>query len=50
MLMFVPVVPAILTRNKRHFGIAIGDGILGDARFLFLPKKNLLGEEVTYVT
>jgi len=27
MLMFMPVVPAILTRNKRYFGIAVGDRI-----------------------
>jgi len=34
MLMFMPVVPAILTRNKRHFGIAVGDpNFLEDARF-----------------
>jgi len=27
MLMFMPAVPAILTRNKIHFGIVVGDRI-----------------------
>jgi len=29
MLMFMPVVPAILTKNKRHFDIAVGERIFG---------------------
>jgi len=38
MLMFIMlVVPAILTRNKRHFGIA---AYIGGYKILMLPKSN----------
>jgi len=39
--MFVPVVPAILTRNKRHFGIGAGDRIFGGCK-IFLFCTNLI--------
>jgi len=35
MLMFMPVVSAILTRNERHFSIAVGDEFLGMQDFDF---------------
>jgi len=40
MLMFMPAVTAILTRNERYFGIAVGDQIFWGCKILILPKSN----------
>jgi len=49
MLMFMPVVPAILTRNKRHFGIAVEDRIFWRMLFvcLFVPSLPSCHEKTT---
>jgi len=38
MLIFVPVVPAILTRNKRHFGKAAGDRIFVGCKIFYFAQ------------
>jgi len=38
MLMFVPAVPAILTRKKRHSGIAVGDRILRGSKIFYFAQ------------
>jgi len=41
MLKFMSVVPAILTRNKRHFGIAVGDRVFWEMQdFNFAQVKS----------